>query len=396
MAVKKIVIIGAGQASANAVSELRRQGFEGNITIISDEQAIFYERPPLSKSVLLDNSTLEQCAIFSSERFAELSLHIIYDQATAIDPLKKCIQLAKNEPIIYDKLLIATGSTPLIPVQDWSKLDIETLRTFDDAERIRKKLLATKRLALIGGGWIGLELAASARQLGLQVEIFERAERLCARHLTHEVSEYLADLHITEGVKVHFNVQQLTLAQQEKAFIIQAEGKSYHFDTVVVGTGVKLNTELALTAGLLCQHGIVVNHHMQTSNPDIYAAGDVIAHPTFGFSLQTWANANETGVTAARSMLNIKIEESEIPWFWSDQYQHNVQIIGLRQTEDQLYSNRQEDFSLFIYADSAGKINQAIAFNHPRFIKQVKRWMKKNQSLDLKQLSTTSDWMKLM
>lgn len=406
----KVVIIGAGQAAAGCIAELRRQAFLGSITVISDEHHFFYERPPLSKAALFqETNDITKFKIFSAQKLEDLNVEVTIGTATEIDRRNQQITvrvMTEAQPTLihigYDYLVIATGSTPLIPNPAWKALqNVHTLRSYLDTLALKAKLDQAQNIAFIGGGWISLELAASARKKGLSVTIFERAPRLCIRNLTTEISDYLAALHKKNGTTIHFNTPQVDILEQWQKetlkLTVATPQEAAQYDLVVIGAGVALNQTLALEAGLICNKGIVIDEHGQTNDPAIFAAGDVAQHPTLGTSLQTWANANETGLIAARGILQATQEPAEIPWFWSDQYETNIQILGMSAASDHLFKRHlNEQEAIYMYLNDQNQITQVIAFNQPRFIKQAKRWMKAKKVIDRMQLQDPAlDWNKM-
>lgn len=386
-----IVIIGGGQAGGWAAKTLRDEGYQGQISVISDEDHDFYERPPLSKAAL----TLESFALsrlFSEE--ATQALHLQWFRpvrATKIDTKTKCVHLNDGRIVTFEKLLLATGGRPHYLSNDWQKHpQVFALRSWNDAQQLRSALLESKKIAIIGGGWIGLEVAASARQMGIDVTIFERQSRLCERSVPQNVSEALAQRHTRAGVHIITDCGDIKLGESVTRLQITCQKQPWQtFDLAVMGIGVELNLELAKQAGLDITHGIVINDQGQTSHPDIYAAGDVACHPTLSLCLQSWAYAQNQAITTAKAMLNPQSEGFDEPaWLWSDQYQDNIQILGIPTSQAQQHiqrytPNSEVHFSL----NDTNELVQMIAFNDARAIKLGKRWMQSHRKLDPSELA---------
>ncbi|MEQ4620217.1 FAD-dependent oxidoreductase [Providencia vermicola] len=380
-----IVIIGGGQAGGWAAKTLRDQGYQGRLSVISDEPHDFYERPPLSKAALVqENTTLSR--LFSEEETKALNLTWYRPiRATGIDSEKKQVQLSDGRGLTFDKLLIATGGRPRYLSSAWqSHPRVFALRSWDDGQKLRRALLSAKKIAIIGGGWIGLEVAASARLMGIDVTIFERQERLCQRSVPSSVSNALALRHQQAGVNVITDCGEILLDENTDELCIRcATRPNQSFDLAVMGIGVELNLELAAQAGLELTHGIVVNGQGQTSHPDIYAAGDVACHPTLSLCLQSWAYAQNQAISTAKAMLNHHSEGfNELAWLWSDQYQDNIQILGVPTSQATQHIQRitptsEVHFSL----NNDNELVQMVAFNDARTIKLGKRWMQNSRQL---------------
>ena len=387
---KNIVIIGGGQAAIWAAHTLRSEGYEGNIAIISDEKQTFYERPPLSKQVLLGEMEHDALQFFPIETVASLNLTLYKPhRATKIDVENKQVLLDDGQEVAFDKLLIATGSQARIPVESWKGLpNLFSLRTIDDSLALQTALPKVDNIAIVGGGWIGLEIAASLRKKGKTVTILELGERLCARSVSDEVSHFIEALHKEEGVELCFECGMLDITEDLGKLVISRDGEVWQsFDAVLVGAGAHINKELAVDAGLEVRDGIVVDHYCQTSHPDIFAAGDVAIHPDLGFCIQSWANAQNQGVTAAKAMLDGESKEKyqETPWLWSDQYDCNIQILGtpvnLENTTVVVRDSGARQKSFF-YLDQAGKLQYLVSINDARVVQIAKRWVRAGRVLD--------------
>ncbi|WP_199507244.1 MULTISPECIES: NAD(P)/FAD-dependent oxidoreductase [unclassified Psychrobacter] len=398
----KIVIVGAGQAAIWTAKTLREEGYTGSLIIIGNEDYAFYERPPLSKQVLLGEATHDSLKIFKDDVVDALDITLLKPvTVTHIDRQNKQVQTNDHQNIAYDKLLIATGSKAKIPVERWSSYDsVVSLRNIEDSLHIQDKIKHAKNVGIIGGGWIGLEVAASLSKRNINVTVYEMNDRLCARSVSQEVSDYLFNLHEQHGVHIKLSCKNIDLTQDDahssvKVHITDNEGASetMSHDVVFLGTGAHINKEVAELSGLETQDGIIVDEYCQTNDPDIYAAGDVAIHPSLGFCIQSWSNAQHQGVTAAKSMLNQNIPYKETPWLWSDQYDKNIQILGTPVDIDVCQRVIRADGSgddCFFYLDDEKKLRYLVAINNNKVVKIAKRWIKASLPLDSEVLADTS------
>lgn len=391
---ERIVIVGAGQAAGWAVSTLRQNGFLGEIHVVSNEDQVFYERPPLSKQVLSKEASYESLNLFSTEQMQEFNIQWHKPAVAAqVDRQQKQVVLESGQILPYDKLLIATGSRARVPVNTWQFIpNVVTLRNVQDCERLAEILQHAQKLAVVGGGWIGLEIAATARKQGKEVHIFEYGDRLCARSVSPDVSDFLKAMHEQQGTQIHLNSKNLHLieAGHHKVEVVNHPNTSELFDCVVVGAGADIAKELGVNAGLDVKDGIVVNCFGQTSDQDIYAAGDVAIHPSLGYCIQSWANAQNQAIAAAKSMLGIETEYTDIPWLWSDQYHFNIQILGTYQperTKQTVVRRSTDDQCSYLYLDDQNCLINMIAINDSKLVKLAKRWMQSNTVLDPKLLA---------
>jgi len=376
----RIVIIGGGQAGGWAAKTLRDEGFDGEICVVAEEEWDFYERPPLSKAALLDaDAALPR--LFSED--AQQALNLTWYRplrATQIDRTAKTVHLSNGELLSYNILLIATGGRARLPGEAWGKHpQVYTLRHWQDAQRLKTRLAQSNTLAIVGGGWIGLEIAASARKSGVAVTLFEQQPALCMRSVSGEVSRQLERIHREQGVDIRTGCGALELDDHHGLPVIHCDGKRETFDAVVVGIGVDLNLELARDAGLNTDRGIVVDAQGRTSDPAIFAAGDVAQHHHYGLCIQSWAFAQNQAVATAKAMLNPDAPGyDDAPWLWSDQYQHNIQILGIPQPGGKTVVR---DNALFFSLDDGGRLTQLVAFNDARTVKLAKRWMAAGRDL---------------
>ncbi len=387
--IQRIVIIGGGQAAGYACKALRGEGYAGRLTVIADEAHDFYERPPLSKGVVTAAEPLPR--LFSEASVAALEIDWRRPRrAVRIDRQAAEVVLDDGERLAYDRLLIATGSRPRLPVATWAEIpNVMTLRTWDDATRLKAKLEGSRRVGIIGGGWIGLEVASSARKLGLEVDVFERAPALCGRSVGPDVAEAIRALHQRHGVGLHLDRQDIALAEAGEGRVsVTTDGDAQApYDLVVVGVGVEINLELARDAGLETAQGIVIDAGGRTSDPRIFAAGDVAQHPQLGLCLQSWAYAQNQARVVADAMLDKAAHYDEPAWLWSDQHGVNIQILGVPGAKTRCVVRQEGANPVFFYLDEEDRLAQMVAFDQPRAIKLGKRWLAAGRVLDPAQLA---------
>ncbi|TPI35934.1 ferredoxin reductase [Mesorhizobium sp. B3-1-9] len=330
-----MVVIGAGECGGRAALALRDLGFEGPVTLVGDEPHLPYERPPLSKEAMTGEAPSIK-AIATDALFAERSIrHIHSVRAVAVDRAAHVVQLSDGSSLSYQKLLLATGSVPrTLPMPGLGERCVY-LRTFNDALAIRAHLSAGNRVAIIGGGFIGLELAAAARKLGAAVTVIEAQPRILMRGVPAEIAEIIHKAHETEGVAIRAG-QGIASIDDDGAEvgITLADGRKVIADLTVIGIGAMPVTALAAESGLTIDNGIAVDEHLRTADPDIFAAGDCCSFPLAVYGgrrvrLEAWRNAQEQGALAAKNMLGADAAHAAVPWFWSDQYGLTLQIAGL-------------------------------------------------------------------
>ncbi len=328
------VIVGSGLAAAKAVEELRTEGFTGGIVVYGDERHLPYERPPLSKGFLLGNDPLDVAFVHDTEWYEQADIDLrLGSPVTAID-------LAAHEAVTavgrqrYDKLLLATGATPRrLAMADESGAPTAYLRTIEDSQRLKDTFREGLRVAIIGAGWIGLEVAAAARNAGCEVTVLESLDLPLLRVLGPEVAGTFADLHRDHGVDLRTSVQVTGVgAEAGRAVVGLADGDVVEADLLVVGVGVAPNDALARAAGLATDNGVLVDARLRSSDPDVYAAGDVANHdhPVLGrrIRVEHWDTAIEQGKAAARNMLGLDAPYDRLPYFFSDQYDLGMEYVG--------------------------------------------------------------------
>ncbi|GAA2792028.1 FAD-dependent oxidoreductase [Kitasatospora sp. CM 4170] len=323
---RPVVIVGASLGGAKAAEALREAGYRGGIVLIGDEHERPYERPPLSKGYLLGKTPREKIYVHPPQWYAEHDVTLRLGTAVvAVDPAAHTVRLADDGRIEYAKLLLTTGSVPRrLPVPGAEQDGVLYLRRVEDSDRIKAALRPGVRVVVIGAGWIGLETAAAARTAGAEVTVLEAAELPLLRVLGREVAQVFADLHRDHGVELRFEVrvEELTGEGGRVTGVRLADGATVPADVVVVGIGIAPDTALAEAAGLTVDNGIKTDEHLRTSDPDVYAAGDVANayHPLFGRHLRVehWANALNQPQTAARAMLGEDAAYDRVPYFFTD------------------------------------------------------------------------------
>ncbi|GAA1823887.1 FAD-dependent oxidoreductase, partial [Planosporangium flavigriseum] len=329
------VIVGAGLAGAKAAQTLRDEGFDGSIVLVGEESELPYERPPLSKGLLLGSSEPDSVFVHDAGWYPDHGVELrSATRVTGIDRVDRHVRLAGGQRISYDKLLLTTGCTPRTLTIPGTQLDgVLQLRTLSDSRRIAAALVDNAQLVIIGAGWIGLEVAAAARQRGATVTVVEMAELPLQRVLGDEIARTFADLHHAHGVTFHFTTQVREVRGAGRvSSVLLADGTELPADTVVVGVGVRANTDLAEQAGLTVDNGILVDASLRTSDPNIYAAGDVANayHPLLArhIRVEHWANALNGGPAAARAMLGQEVSYDKLPYFYTDQYDLGMEYTG--------------------------------------------------------------------
>jgi 3-phenylpropionate/trans-cinnamate dioxygenase ferredoxin reductase subunit len=359
---ERIVIVGAGQSGAQAVATLRSEGFAGDITLVGDEPYAPYQRPPLSKAYLMGTMERDRLFLKPDAFYREAKCDLILGvAATKIERDAHKVILSDGRALAYDKLLLATGSR-VRPIRcPGSELSgIHYLRGIADVDALRELVGQGKKLAIVGGGYIGLEVAAVAAKRGVDVTVFEAMDRLMARAVSVPVSDFYAKVHRAAGVKVLLDTGVEAFEGTGKLEAIRAGGKSYPTDVALVGIGIVPNVELAREAGLGCDDGIVVNERSAaTGDPVIFAAGDCTRHvgrEGTALRLECVQNAIDQAKHAALSMLGKPSVYKEVPWFWSDQYDLKLQIAGLARPTDHLVLRGSPDarkFAVFHLRDGA-------------------------------------------
>ena len=339
--ISTILIIGGGQAGAQAIDTLRREGFGGRLVLIGDEPELPYQRPPLSKKYLSGEMAADRLPFrhrsFYDEHRIELKLG---RQAVRLDAAARQVELADGERLTYDRLLLCLGAQSRRLTCPGAALPgVHYLRGIADVAPIQAGFKPQARVVVIGGGYIGLETAATSRKMGCEVTVLEMADRIMNRVVAPSVSRYFAAEHVSHGVNIICDTRVVCLEGRDRVErVVCADGSSHAADLVVVGVGAVAATHLASEAGLACDNGIVVDEYCRTSDAAIYAAGDCTNHPSPRFGrrvrLESVDNAFEQAKTAALNMLDRAVTHDRVPWFWSDQFDNKLLIVGLSQDYD--------------------------------------------------------------
>jgi 3-phenylpropionate/trans-cinnamate dioxygenase ferredoxin reductase component len=331
------VIIGGGLGGAKAAEALRDKDFDGRVVLCAEEERLPYERPPLSKEYLAGKKSLMEFTVHDSAWYGENEIDLrMGTRALSVDAAAHTVELPDDAVVKYDKLLLATGSrSRRLPITGSDAAGVHYLRTYDDALTLNSALVEGSSLAVIGAGWIGLEVAAGARQRDVDVTVVESAELPLLGALGAEAGKVFAKLHRDHGVdlRLQSQVEEITVADGKATGLRLADGSTVAADAVLVAVGAQPNIELADQAGLSTgDGGVLVDASLRSSDPDIYAIGDIAAaeHPLFGGRIRTehWANALKQPAVAAAGMLGEKAEYTELPYFFTDQYDLGMEYAG--------------------------------------------------------------------
>jgi len=335
MGERGMVIVGAGECGTRAAFALREEGYAGPVTLIGAETHLPYERPPLSKAGMgAERSGAKRIA--EETRYAEAGIGLMLGaEVTSIDRAARSLTLADGSSIAYERLLLATGACPRrLPAAE-GLAHVAYLRTHDDAEAIAARLESGARIVIVGGGFIGLEIAAAARSRGCHVTVLETLPRLLARAVPAEIAGVVEAAHRDNGVDLRLGAAIAGFSGRADGVDLNlSDGAVIVAHLCIVGIGASANTALAEAAGLAVEHGISVDQSLATDDPAIFAAGDCCAFPLAIYGgrrvrLEAWRNAQEQGALAARNMLGRSDSHAAVPWFWSDQYDLSLQIAGL-------------------------------------------------------------------
>ena len=371
---ENLLIIGAGQSAIQCISTLKKEGYSGSITLVGEEEHLPYQRPPLSKGFLEDSLNKERLYFKKLEFFTENKVQLYLGlSAEKLEIDNQKVYLSDNSVLEFDKLVFATGSR--VRYLDFPGSELKSifyLRDLDDAEAIKKDLETSENLVIIGAGYIGLEAAAIAAKKNKKVTIIEMADRVMNRTVDPQISEYYLNLHESYGVKFHFNTSLETINEVSNSLeVVCSDGTEVKADSVLIGAGVVPNIELAEEAGIYCDNGIIVDEFGQTNFKNIYACGDCTNHPNKilnkNLRLESVHNAMEQAKTVASSVMNNPMEYNQVPWFWSDQYDHKLQIVGLSGDHDMVTmrgDTNDAKFMLFYTKDE--ELIAVDAINNPK------------------------------
>ena len=375
---QNVVIVGAGHAAGQFVQSLRQHEFSGNITLIGDEPSLPYQRPPLSKKFLAGELAQERLLVKPAAAYAEVDTQLS-TRVTRIDRAARRVELDGGATIDYDTLVLAVGARPRrLAIGGGDLPGISYLRTIEDVETIRRSLGADTRVAIVGAGYIGLEVAAILRSMGHDVTVIEAQDRVMSRVVAPEVSQFYQQVHGDHGVQLMLSTHIEGFYGGDKVAGVQlADGRRVPADTVVVGVGVAANTELAEEAELAVGNGITVDAGCRTSDANVFAIGDCTWHPNpiYGHHvrLESVHNALEQAKTAAANVCGGAVTYGQVPWFWSDQYDLKLQIAGLSQGHDRVVVRGDPESGGFacLYLQE-NRLLAIDAINRPRDFMQAK------------------------
>lgn len=382
-----VVFIGAGQAAAAAAAKLRALRHDGAITVIGDEPAPPYQRPPLSKAYLLGEMEEERLWLRAPDFWAQQNITMKLGQpARAIDAKAKTVTLG-DEVISYDELVLTTGSTPRrLPAAIGGHLPgVYTVRTLADVDAMKAEFVAGRRVVIVGGGYIGLEAAAVAAKLGLDVTVLEMAPRILQRVASPETSEYFRELHAGHGVKVLESTGLERLIGEDRVTAARlSDGREIPADFVIVGVGITPNTALAEAAGVVLDNGIATDARGATSVPHIWAAGDCASFPWKGgrIRLESVGNAIDQAEVVAENIMGAGKDYSAAPWFWSDQYDCKLQIAGLNTGYDHIVTRKGEGAAVSFWYYQGARLLALDAMNDARAYMVGKRLIEMGKSPD--------------
>ena len=387
------IVVGGGQAGGRAVEGIRKAGFDGTVILLGEEARAPYERPPLSKQVLTGAAEPDSAKLRDDGWYAEQGIDLrLSTRVGRIDRSRKRVVLEDGQELAYDRLLLATGAQPKVPALPGIELaGVHVLRDVDDSLALRRAMQAGARVALVGGGYIGLEVAAAARKLGCDTTILEAAPSLMGRQVARELGDWYARLHRHHGADVRLEAEVARLFGDDRVEGVElADGGRIDADIVVIGVGIRPNAELAMQAGLDAGDGIEVDDQGRTSDPDIFAAGDVTRQPNpyvdGKLRLESWQNAQNQALVAGQAMAGAEdVRHGDVPWFWSDQYGINLQMVGMPSGQPRHVWRGDPaagpGFTLF-YLDGAGRLTAANAVDRPGDIAAARRMIERGLSPD--------------
>nr|WP_194306185.1 FAD-dependent oxidoreductase [Dietzia sp. B19] len=391
---QRALVVGASHAGAQLAASLRQDGWSGEIVLIGEEPTVPYQRPPLSKAYLAGKTTLDEITIRSSDFYSKQRIQLLNAHVEAIDRSAGHIVMSTGDTLTYDKLALCTGARPRqlrVPGADLA--GVHYLRTAADVELIRTSAAPGRRVVIVGGGYIGLETAASLRALDLDVTVLEATTRVLERVTAPDVSTFFERIHREEGIDIRTCAKVAALVGDDCVReVLLSTGESIPADLVIVGIGVEPRTELADAAGLVVDNGIVIDDHARTEDPDIVAAGDCTSHDIARYGcrirMESVSSAGEQAKVAASTVCGKSRKIEALPWFWSDQYDLKLQIAGLNTGYDEVVLSgdptRDRDFSCFYLR--GGELLAADCINRPRDFMFSKRAITQQLPVDRAEL----------
>ena len=392
---EKIVIVGGGHAAAQLISTLRQSDYPGDVVLLGEERWLPYQRPPLSKKYLAGELDTERLYVkpesFYEDRQVDLRLQT---KVTGIDREARSLQLDDGKDMSYDKLVLALGARIReLDIEGMDLNGVHYLRTLADVQAIKEELKPGRRLVIIGAGYIGLEVAAVTQKLGLDVTVVEKADRVMSRVVSAEISDFYQIEHTQRGIKFRLSTDARALHGRKRVKSVEtSSGEKLPADIVIVGVGILPNSELAASAGLDVDDGVVVDDRCQSSDPAIFAIGDCTRHPSAIYGrmlrLESVQNAVEQAKTAGSNLCGIESRYSEVPWFWSDQYDLKLQIAGLSEGyDDVVIRGNPADRSFACIYLREKRLIAVDAVNAPKDFVQSKPLIAARAQLDIEQLA---------
>lgn len=376
---QKLVIVGGGHAAAQLIRNLHKRGFDGALTLITEEPVAPYNRPLLSKDFLYGEVGEAQLPLLPAAIYDKLGVQLhLNSRVEYIDRPRRRVRLADGQSIPYDQLVLATGASPRRLDIPGSHLDgVHYLKTLGDARKLHEGFEPGQHLCVIGGGYIGLEIASAARKMGLEVDLLERGERVLGRVVAPEVADFFHALHVDKGVRIRTLTEVSAFLGEEQVSAVElANGECLATNHVVIGIGVEPAEQLALAAGLQCDNGMLVDANCQTSDPAIYALGDCARqyHPLYQrwLRLESVQNCNSQAVMLTNTLMGIAPPAPEVPWFWSNQFDRRLQIAGLNTGYTQVIKRGSGCDCSWLYLQD-GELIACDAVNRPADFMQAKK-----------------------
>ncbi len=395
---RTVVIVGAGHAGGRAAQAMRQYGFEGRILLIGEEPHVPYERPPLSKELIVTDAGLEKVQLHEAAWYAENRIDLIAGNgAASIDAAGRRVELADGRAVAFDRLMLTTGArVRRLPVPGADLDGVFYLRTLDDSDAIKARISAGTEVAVIGGGFIGLEIAGSAVTLGATVTVLEAADRPMGRSVAPEVADWFARMHRDRGVDLRLGVTVGALEGTGAVSGVRLGGGSIvPAEVVVIGIGILPNVEIAGAAGLAVDNGIVVDDRGRTSHPDIYAAGDVANQPNAfagrRLRLESYQNAQDQAAAVARNLCGADEAYEDSLWVWSDQHDVNLQMTGAPEHWDRLvWRGNPDDGPATVFYLADGRIVAVNTIDNGREMRPAQRLMQSGKAFEADALADTS------
>lgn len=389
-----MAIVGASLAGGTAAVTLREEGFKGRVVLIGEEPQPPYERPPLSKGYLRGEQAFEDALVRPSAFYASNEIETHFGtRAIRIDPVEKVVELRGGERVRYDKVLIATGSrNRRFPIPGLDLEGVYDLRTVEDCDRIRKEIAPDRRVAVVGMGFIGSELAASLRQLDVEVVVIEGGKVPLERVLGEDIGRVMEGIHRDQGVEMIFGDHVTGFEGSGRVERVTTKGgRTIECDFAVVGVGVEPVTDVVVGSGIEVDNGILVDEYCRTNVDGVFAAGDVTNHyhPVFKrrMRVEHWQNAVKQGTAAARNMMGSASAYDEIHWFWSDQYEYNLQYAGFhRDWDDLIVRGNLEARDFIAFYLKGGLVRAAVGLDRGRDVRRAMQLIKARAFADPKQL----------